>query len=118
MPIHTRRGRRLDALGQPPPAAVGGVVALVAHVRHARPEHAARREHEAAGSSVSMASIATAIPSAPIGPRLAVLFSSATDSVSRAAITVMPDAKIAGPALRSARVIASVRSSCRRSSSR
>ena len=65
-----------------------------------------------------MAAIATAIPSAPIGPRLAVLFSSATDRVSSAAITVMPDAKIAGPALRSARVIASVRPSCTRSSSR
>ena len=33
-------------LGQPAPASVSGVVARVAHVRNARPEHAARRDHE------------------------------------------------------------------------
>ena len=71
-----------------------------------------------AGSSVSIASIATATPSAPIGPRPEVPLTSASVRHSSAAITVMPDAKIAGPAVRKASAIASCLSSWRRSSSR
>ena len=71
-----------------------------------------------AGSSVSIASIATAMPSAPIGPRPDVPLTSASVRHSSAAMTVSPDAKIAGPAVRSASAIASWRSAWRRSSSR
>ena len=71
-----------------------------------------------AGSSVSIATIATATPSAPIGPRPDVPLTSASIRHSRAAITVMPEATIAGPAVRSASAIASCLSSWRRSSSR
>ena len=71
-----------------------------------------------AGSSVSMESIATAMPSAPIGPRPAVPCTRATVRQSSAQITVSPEAKIAGPAVRRASCIASCLSSCLRSSSR
>jgi hypothetical protein len=71
-----------------------------------------------AGSRVSIDSIATAIASAPIGPSPAVPFSSARVRHSSAAITVIPEARIAGPALRRASAIASWRSSCLRNSSR
>ncbi len=71
-----------------------------------------------AGSSVSIASIATATPSAPIGPRPDVPLTSASMRHSSAAMTVMPEAKIAGPAVRSASAIASCLSSWVRSSSR
>ena len=71
-----------------------------------------------AGSRVSIESIATAMPIAPIGPMPEVALTSAIDSVSSAAITVRPEAKIAGPAVRSARRSASCLSSCLRSSSR
>ena len=55
-----------------------------------------------AGSNVSIESIATAMPIAPIGPMPEVALTSAIESASSAAITVMPEAKIAGPAVRSA----------------
>ena len=71
-----------------------------------------------AGSSVSIVIIATAMPSAPIGPSPAVPSTSAIDRHSSAQITVAPDATIAGPAVRSASAIASCLSSCLRSSSR
>ncbi len=71
-----------------------------------------------AGSSVSIAIIATAMPSAPIGPRPDVPLTSASIRHSSAATTVRPDAKIAGPAVRRASAIASWRSAWRRSSSR
>jgi hypothetical protein len=74
--------------------------------------------NSSAGSSVSIAIIATAIPIAPIGPRPAVPLSSASMRQSNAAITVMPEANIAGPAVLSARLIASCLSLARRSSSR
>ena len=56
-----------------------------------------------AGSSVIMETSATPTPMASTGPRLLVEFSSATDSVSRARITVPALAIMAGPARRSAR---------------
>ena len=65
-----------------------------------------------------MASMPTATPIASTGPRLLVEFSSATDSVSSATMTVLPLAMIAGPARRSASAIAAWRRSWRRSSSR
>ena len=71
-----------------------------------------------AGSSVSMVIMATAMPTAPIGPRPAVPSTWAIDRQSSAAITVQPEAKIAGPAVRMASAIASCLSSCLRSSSR
>ena len=71
-----------------------------------------------AGSSVSMVIIAIAMPSAPIGPRPAVPSTSAMVRHSSAAITVAPDATIAGPAVRRASAIASCLSSCLRNSSR
>ena len=55
-----------------------------------------------AGSSVSIETIATPTPSAPIGPRPAVPLTLASDSDSSASMTVTPEAKIAGPARRSA----------------
>ena len=67
---------------------------------------------------MSIEIIASATPIAPIGPSPAVPLTSATLSVSSAAITVSPEARIAGPALRSAIAIASCLSSWRRSSSR
>ena len=51
---------------------------------------------------MSIEIIASAMPTAPTGPSPAVELTSASDSVSSAAITVRPDAMIAGPALRSA----------------
>ena len=51
------------------------------------------------------------MPIAPIGPRPAVPLTSASDKRSSAAITVIPEAKIAGPAVRSAIAIASCLSS-------
>ena len=71
-----------------------------------------------AGSSVSIETIAIAIPVAPIGPSPAVPSTSASSRQSSAAITVRPEARIAGPARRSASPIASCLSSWRRSSSR
>ena len=71
-----------------------------------------------AGRKVSIESIATAMPIAPIGPIPEVALTSAIESASSAAITVMPEAKIAGPAVRSAIASASCLSSCLRSSSR
>ena len=71
-----------------------------------------------AGSSVSIESIATAMPTAPIGPRPAVPLTSAKDRQSSAKMTVSPEAKIAGPAVRSASASASCLSWWRRSSSR
>ena len=55
-----------------------------------------------AGSRLSIESIAMKIPIAPIGPIEAVELSSARERQSRAAITVRPEATIAGPAPRSA----------------
>ena len=72
----------------------------------------------AAGSIVSMKIIARPTPSAPIGPSPAVELTSARISTSSAAITVRPEARIAGPAVPSAIRIASCLSSWRRSSSR
>ena len=71
-----------------------------------------------AGRKVSITTTATAMPIAPIGPRPAVPLTFASESDSSAAHTVRPDAKIAGPARRSAIAMASCLSSCRRSSSR
>ena len=71
-----------------------------------------------AGRMVSIETIASPTPMAPIGPRPAVLVTSAIDSVSRAAITVRPEATIAGPALRIATRTASCLSSWLRNSSR
>ena len=71
-----------------------------------------------AGRMVSIETIARAIPIAPIGPRPAVELTSANESVSRAAITVAPEARITGPVRRIATRTASCLSSCRRSSSR
>ena len=75
-----------DALADPPPDAVGRVDAR-------RPRRAGTRGHIArrpqivssAGSSVSIDTIATRMPSAPIGPRPAVPLTSAIDSDSSAA---------------------------------
>lgn len=64
-----------------------------------------------AGSRVSIETIATAIPVAPIGPSPAVPSTSANVRQSSAAITVSPEAMIAGPARRSASAIASCLSS-------
>ena len=71
-----------------------------------------------AGSSVIMASSATATPIASTGPRPLVEFNSASARVSRLRITVPALAMTAGPARRSATAIASCRSECRRNSSR
>ena len=71
-----------------------------------------------AGSTVSIVSIATAMPSAPIGPSPDVPLTFASVRHSSAAMTVMPEAKIAGPAVRRAIANASWRSAWRRSSSR
>ena len=71
-----------------------------------------------AGSIVSIEIIAIPTPMAPIGPRPAVPLTSARLSVSNARITVIPEARMAGPAVRSATRIASCLSSWRRNSSR
>ena len=71
-----------------------------------------------AGRTVSIDSIASTTPTAPTGPRPAVELTSASDRHSSAAITVPPDAMIAGPALFIAIATASCLSSWRRSSSR
>ena len=70
------------------------------------------------GSSVRLASIASATPIAEIGPRPRVLLTSAASTQSRARITVIALAKITGPARRSATRIASRRSAWWRNSSR
>jgi hypothetical protein len=62
--------------------------------------------------------MATKIPIAPIGPSPAVPSTWASVRHSSAAITVQPEATIAGPAVRKASAIASCLSSWRRSSSR
>ena len=71
-----------------------------------------------AGSRVSIASAAQAIPIAAIGPSPAVPLTLAIVRQSRAAITVAAEAKIAGPAEASAVRIASCLSTVRWSSSR
>ena len=71
-----------------------------------------------AGSRVSIATIAEAMPIAPIGPRLEVELSSARERHRSAAITVPPEARIAGPAPLSATPIAWERLSTWRNSSR
>lgn len=71
-----------------------------------------------AGSSVSIDSIATAMPIAPTGPSPEVPLILASTSAISVMPTVEPDATIAGPAPASARRIASWRSAWRRSSSR
>ena len=71
-----------------------------------------------AGSSVIIESRATPTPIASTGPRPLVEFSSARLRVSRLRITVPALATMAGPARRSATLIAACRSWCRRSSSR
>ena len=126
VPIQTRRGLRATRLPTCAPGAVRLVGAGVAEVRHAVAPAEDRRRQNArrpvmasiAGSSVSIVIIATAMPIAPIGPRPAVPSTSASDRHSSAAITVQPEAKIAGPAVRMASAIASCLSSCLRSSSR
>ena len=70
------------------------------------------------GSSVIIASAATATPMAPTGPRPAVELTEANERHRSAATTVPADATIAGPARVSAIRIASWMSSTRRSSSR
>ena len=55
-----------------------------------------------AGSSVSIEIIAIAMPTAPIGPRPDVALTSASVRVSSAKMTVQPEARIAGPAVRRA----------------
>jgi len=65
-----------------------------------------------------MTNMPTATPMASTGPRALVEFSSATDSVSSARMTVAALAMMAGPARRSAVAIAGWRRSWRRSSSR
>ena len=71
-----------------------------------------------AGRMVSMDTIAIAIPIAPIGPRPEVPVTSASNSVSKAAMTVPPEARMTGAVRRSATRLASCLSTCRRSSSR
>ena len=71
-----------------------------------------------AGRMVSIETIAIAMPIAPIGPRPEVPLTSASDSVSSAAITVAPEARMTGLVRRSVTRMASCLSSCRRSSSR
>ena len=60
-----------------------------------------------AGSSVSIESIASATPIAPIGPSPLVPLTCASNRHGSARMTVAPDANTAGPARRSARGIAS-----------
>ena len=71
-----------------------------------------------AGSAVTITSMATATPMAPMGPRPAVPLTSARLRHSSAAITVPAEATIAGPARRMATRMASCLSSVRLSSSR
>ena len=70
------------------------------------------------GSRVRPAIIAVKTEIAATGPRELVFLLSASARVSIASVTVRPLAKIAGPARRKARCIASCLSSIRRSSSR
>ena len=80
----------------------------------------ARRPNNAssAGRMVSIATMAIAMPIAPIGPRPAVLVTSASERVNKAAITVPPEARITGLVRRTVTRMASCLSSWRRSSSR
>ena len=71
-----------------------------------------------AGRIVSIATIAMPTPRAQIGPSPEVPVTSASVRVSRAAMTVRPEAKMAGLALRIAMRTASCLSSWLRSSSR
>ena len=118
MPIQTRRGPRptqrairlhapwVSSVPSLPKRGMNGQNAL-------RPVIAS-----SAGRIVSIETIARPTPSAPIGPRPAVPVTSASVSVSSAAITVAAEATIAGPALRIAMRTASCLSSWLRSSSR
>ncbi len=123
---HTRRGRR--ATRSPtrrhtpcssvrPPSPKRGMPLWPPKIFGCQKTH---RPHttSSAGSSVSIVVIATNTPSAPIGPRPAVPSTSAMLRHSSAAITVQPEATMAGPAVRSACAIASCLFGWRRSSSR
>ena len=118
VPTHTRRGRALTRsatrLQRPCVASAPSSPKWGMNGQNARRP----KITSSAGSRVSIETIATPMPIAPIGPRPAVPFSSASVRHSSAAITVMPDARIAGPAVFMASSIASWRSSCLRSSSR
>ena len=70
------------------------------------------------GSAVSMANTATATPMAHTGPRPLSELSDDTSRHSRLRITVVPEARMVGPARRRAAAMASWRSSWRTSSSR
>ena len=71
-----------------------------------------------AGSSVHITSIASPMPIAPISPSPAVPLTSARDRHSSPAITVPPEATIAGPARPQGVAMATCLSWWRRSSSR
>ena len=126
VPIHTRRGlratrlptlRQVPCVSSAPVSPKCGTPLLQPNIggrqNAPRPVMASM-----AGSSVSIVIIATAMPIAPIGPRPAVPSTWASDRHSSAAMTVQPEAKIAGPAVRMASATASCLSSCLRSSSR
>ena len=104
--IQTARGRvatrspiprQNPCVSSTPAWPVCGIVSRPGDQNARRPQIAS-----SAGRTVSIESIASAIPTAPTGPRPAVELTSARLSVSSAAITVRPLAMIAGPALRSA----------------
>ncbi len=105
--------RQKPCVSSTPACPVWGIVSSPGDQNARRPQITS-----AAGSTVSIEIIASATPIAPTGPSPAVEFTSARLSVSSAAITVRPEARIAGPAPRSAFAIASCSSSCLRSSSR
>ena len=75
-----------------PPAPTWGIVSKPGDQNALRPKIAS-----SAGSTVSIEIIASPTPIAPTGPRPAVELTSAMLSVSSAAITVSPEARIAGP---------------------
>ena len=117
MPIHTARGR--TAMRRPTRAQKPLVVGSAEPYAGLTGQNTQRPViTSSAGSSVIIASSATATPIASTGPMLLVEFSSARDRVSRLRTTVPALATTAGPARRSATAIAACRSSCRRSSSR
>ena len=94
----TARGRAVDAVADAAPGAVRLVDAGLADVRDRAGQNQLRPQIvSSAGSIVSIEIIAIPTPIAPIGPRPAVPLTSAIESVSSAAITVRPEAKIAGP---------------------
>ena len=79
-----------------------GLAGVRDRVQARRPERAAAADRQQRREDVSIEIIASATPIAPTGPSPAVELTSAMLSVSSAAITVRPEARIAGPALRSA----------------